>query len=263
MYVWVQPQHIEMHEKVQLLANNLQIPLIIQEKQPDIKTNFYLTFNNNYLILHPQDKTLGKGLFVDFVEGKMAHRRKYGGGKQQPLARAFGLHKGELPDIIDATAGLGKDEFVLTNLGCQIQLVEFSKIIAALLENGLQRAQQNQEIGQWVEKRLSLICADSKIYLKNLEKKPTAIYLDPMYPERQKSALVKKEMRIFRQFLAENDTGEELFEIALKVARKRIVVKRPIYAPFLADKKPHTQIISENTRFDVYFNFNSPEENLS
>lgn len=256
MYVWIQPQDFEQNQQANILANNLQIPLIIQEKQPDIKTDFYLTFNNYYLILHPQDKNLGKGLFVDFVEGKMAFRRKYGGGKQQPLARAFGLHKGEMPDIVDATAGLGKDAFVLANLGCQIQLIEFSKIIAALLENGLQRAQQDQEIGKWITTRLSLICADSKIFLRNLEKKPTAIYLDPMYPVRQKSALVKKEMRIFRQFLAENDTGEELLEISLNVAQKRVVVKRPMDAPFLADKKPNAQIMSENTRFDLYFTFN-------
>jgi len=256
MFLWIKTQHLDIYDKANTLANNLQIPLIIQEKQPDIKTDFYLTFNNNYLILHPQDKNLGKGLFVDFVEGKMAHRRKYGGGKQQPLARAFGLHKGEMPDIIDATAGLGKDAFVLANLGCQIQLIEYSKIIAALLENGLQRAQQDQEIGNWITTRLSLICADSKIFLRNLEKKPTAIYLDPMYPARQKSALVKKEMRIFRQFLAENDTGEELLDVALNVAQKRVVVKRPMNTPFLANKKPNAQIMSENTRFDLYFTFN-------
>jgi len=256
MFLWIESKYVDIYDKANMLANNLQIPLIIQEKQPDIKTNFYLTFNNNYLILHPQDKNLGKGLFVDFVEGKMAHRRKYGGGKQQPLARAFGLHKGEMPDIVDATAGLGKDAFVLANLGCQIQLIEYSKIIAALLENGLQRAQQDQEIGNWITTRLSLICADSKIFLRNLEKKPTAIYLDPMYPARQKSALVKREMRIFRQFLAENDTGEELLEVALNVAQKRVVVKRPMDAPFLANKKPNVQIMSENTRFDLYFTFN-------
>jgi 16S rRNA (guanine1516-N2)-methyltransferase len=256
MYVWSQPQNSEQEQRAFNLATQLQLPLFIQEKQPDIKTDFYLTFNNNYLILHPQDKTLGKGLYVDFVEGKLAFRRKYGGGKQQSLARAFGLHKGEMPDIIDATAGLGRDAFVLANLGCQIQLIEFSNIIAALLENGLQRAQQDQEIGTWITTRLSLICADSKIFLRNLEKKPTAIYLDPMYPERQKSALVKKEMRIFRQFLAENDTGEELLDVALNVAQKRVVVKRPMNAPFLANKKPNAQIMSENTRFDLYFTFN-------
>lgn len=256
MFLWIQTQNLDNYDKANTLANNLQIPLIIQEKQPDIKTDFYLTFNNNYLILQPQDKNLGKGLFVDFVEGKMAFRRKYGGGKQQPLARAFGLHKCEMPDIVDATAGLGKDAFVLANLGCQIQLIEYSKIIAALLEDGLQRAQQDQEIGNWITTRLSLICADSKIFLRNLEKKPTAIYLDPMYPARQKSALVKKEMRIFRQFLAENDTGEELLEVALNVAQKRVVVKRPMDAPFLANKKPNAQIMSENTRFDLYFTFN-------
>jgi len=256
MYVWIQPQDSEQIQQAHILANQLQFPLIIQEKQPDIKADFYLTFDKNYLILHPQDKTLGKGLCVDFVEGKMAFRRKYGGGKQQPLARAFGLHKGEMPDIVDATAGLGKDAFVLANLGCQIQLIEYSKIIAALLENGLQRAQQDQEIGNWITTRLSLICADSKIFLRNLEKKPTAIYLDPMYPARQKSALVKKEMRIFRQFLAENDTGEELLDVALNVAQKRVVVKRPKDAPFLANKKPNAQIMSENTRFDLYFTFN-------
>lgn len=256
MYVWSQPQHSNEEQQALNLATRLQLPLFIQEEQPTIKSDFYLTFNNNYLILHPQDKSLGKGLYVDFVKGKLAFRRKYGGGKQQPLARAFGLHKGETPDIIDATAGLGQDAFVLANLGCQVQLVELSKIIAALLENGLQRAQQDQELGTWITTRLLLVCADSKVFLKNLEKKPTAIYLDPMYPERQKSALVKKEMRIFRQFLAQNDMGEELLEVALQVAQQRVVVKRPIRAPFLADRKPQAQIVGKTTRFDLYFTFN-------
>ncbi|MEY3220659.1 MAG: hypothetical protein RIT27_2016 [Pseudomonadota bacterium] len=262
MFLWVKSQHSELHLNAKILAEKLNIPLIINEQLPAIKTDFYLYLTPEHLALCPTDKNLGKNLFVEFEKGKANFRRKYGGGKQQPLARAFGLHKGQLPYLIDVTAGLGRDGFVLASLGCNVQLVERSNIVWALLENGLQRAQQNIEIGEWVTKRLSLICADSKIFLRNLEKKPQAIYLDPMFPARQKTALVKKEMRIFQQLIGENNDAEELLEIALEVAQQRVVVKRPIYAPFLASRRPHAQIVSESTRFDLYFNFNQLEEIL-
>jgi 16S rRNA (guanine1516-N2)-methyltransferase len=82
--------------------------------------------------------------------------------------------------------------------------------------------------------------------------KPDAIYLDPMFPHKKKSALVKKEMRLFQHLLGPDDDADRLLEPAIQLAQKRVVVKRPDYAPFLADKKPSMQIKSKKHRFDVY-----------
>ncbi len=77
---------------------------------------------------------------VDFVEGAAAHRRVFGGGSGQMIAKAVGIAQGVRPRVLDATAGLGKDAFVLASLGCQMQLIERQPLVAALLEDGLARA---------------------------------------------------------------------------------------------------------------------------
>jgi 16S rRNA (guanine1516-N2)-methyltransferase len=81
---------------------------------------------------------------------------------------------------------------------------------------------------------------------------PDVVYLDPMFPHRKKSAAVKKEMRLFQQLLGSDDDADLLLEPALTLAKKRVVVKRPSGAPFLANKKPHIEMLGKANRFDVY-----------
>src|SRR5690606_2213602 len=83
---------------------------------------------------------------VDFVEGAVAHRRLFGGGSGQMIAKAVGVQPGVRPHVLDATAGLGRDAFVLASLGCEMDLIERQPIIAALLEDGLRRAQDDAEV---------------------------------------------------------------------------------------------------------------------
>ena len=193
-------------------------------------------------------------VYVDFIVGTAAHRRQFGGGRGQPLARAVGLKGGALPTVIDATAGLGQDAFVLASLGCRVQLVERSPIITALLRDGLQRAAQDPEIGSWVRERLSLCQADGREYLRSLreDQRPEVVYLDPMYPHRRKTALAGKEMRLLRQLVGDDHDAPELLAAALTGARRRVVVKRPRHAPALIGSPPDAQIVAPHTRFDLY-----------
>ena len=73
----------------------------------------------------------------------MAHRRQFGGGKGQMIAKAVGIKGGIKPQILDATAGLGKDAFVLATLGCEMTLLERSPIIHQLLQDGIERASES------------------------------------------------------------------------------------------------------------------------
>ena len=84
-------------------------------------------------------------VFVDFVEGKARHRLKFGGGKGQDIAKAVGLHKHKNPHVVDATAGLGRESFVLASLGCSVVMLERSPIVHALLADGLQRAKASDD----------------------------------------------------------------------------------------------------------------------
>ncbi len=100
-----------------------------------------------HLELRKRDEPKLGGIFVDFVTGAMAHRRRFGGGRGEAVAKAVGIKGGYLPDVVDATAGLGRDAFVLAALGCRVRMLERHPVVAALLEDGLQRGYQDAEIG--------------------------------------------------------------------------------------------------------------------
>ncbi len=193
-------------------------------------------------------------VYVDFIGGAVGHRHRFGGGRGQTIAKAVGLKGGHNPSVVDATAGLGRDAFVLASLGCQVTMLERSAVVAALLDDGLRRAVADNETGEWLPQRLKLIHADALQWMRSLDGSdyPEVVYLDPMFPHKQKSALVKKEMRLFQKLLGFDENADELLAAALSIATKRVVVKRPDYAPFLGERKPSMQIKGKKHRFDVY-----------
>ncbi len=229
------------------LAKRLHLPLATEKQD----CSFHLHFNADRLEL----REIGQGkpgpVFVDFTTGKSAYRRLHGGGRNQPIAKAVGLKKNRCPSVLDATAGLGRDAFVLASLGCTVRLVERSPILHALLENGLQRGMGDEEITEIIE-RMSLTLADSQ-QTACPEDFMDVIFLDPMYPHRQKSSLVKKEMRITRALVGDDEDADNLLTWAISCCPGRVVVKRPKGASFLGNKKPPLSIKSKNSRFDVYF----------
>ncbi|MGD8173761.1 class I SAM-dependent methyltransferase [Vibrio sp. TRT 21S02] len=228
----------------------------------DSNSVFALVLTTERLELRKLDEPKLGAIYVDLAGGAVAHRRKFGGGKGQAIAKAAGMNKGATPTILDGTAGLGRDAFVLASLGCKVQMVERHPVVAALLDDGLTRAKQDSEIGQWVSERMSLLHASSHDALHTLVSdpnfiKPDVVYLDPMYPHpenKKKSALVKKEMRVFQSLVGADTDADALLEPALALAVKRVVVKRPDYADWLAQQKPTMAIETKKNRFDVYVN---------
>ncbi|MBK0097753.1 16S rRNA (guanine(1516)-N(2))-methyltransferase RsmJ [Erwinia sp. S63] len=211
------------------------------------------------LVLTPERLELRKldepklgGIFVDFVTGAMAHRRKFGGGRGEAVAKAVGIKGGYLPDVIDATAGLGRDAFVLAALGCRVRMLERHPVVAALLDDGLRRGYADAEIGGWLRERLTLLHVVSQQALSDITPAPDVVYLDPMYPHRQKSAMVKKEMRVFQSLVGPDEDADALLEPARRLAKKRIVVKRPDYAPPLAGIATQSAVVTKSHRFDIY-----------
>ncbi len=213
---------------------------------------FALVWGEQHLELRKLDEPKLGPVFVDFVEGAVAHRRKFGGGRGQSIAKAVGLKAGANPTVVDATAGLGRDAFVLASLGCQVTMLERHPVVAALLADGLQRAQQDSEIGSWMRERMSLRPGSALENLRQLGFTPDVVYLDPMFPHRQKSALVKKEMRVFQSLVGADLDADALLPAALAVAGKRVVVKRPDYAGYLNEMKPGMSSETKSNRFDVY-----------
>jgi len=205
-----------------------------------------------HLELRKRDEPKLGGIFVDFVSGAMAHRRRFGGGRGEAVAKAVGVKSGYLPDVVDATAGLGRDAFVLAAIGCRVRMLERHPVVAVLLDDGLRRGYQDAEIGGWLRERLTLIHAPSAQALGDITPAPDVVYLDPMYPHRQKSAMVKKEMRVFQSLVGADEDADALLEPARRLAKKRIVVKRPDYAPPLAGVATQSAVVTKSHRFDIY-----------
>ncbi|WP_424404990.1 class I SAM-dependent methyltransferase [Pasteurella sp. PK-2025] len=193
-------------------------------------------------------------VFVDFVAGAMAHRRKFGGGRGEAVAKAVGIKNDYLPTVIDATAGLGRDAFVLAAIGCQVRLVERHPVVRLLLQDGLQRAYADPEIGEMMQQNMQLLPVSHIAQLDPATDFADVVYLDPMYPHKQKSALVKKEMRVFQHLVGADLDADSLLAPALSLAQKRVVVKRPDYAAYLAQQAPHFSRETKNHRFDIYLN---------
>lgn len=192
-------------------------------------------------------------IYVDFVEGKARHRLLFGGGKGQDIAKAVGLNKHKYLHIVDATAGLGREAFVLASLGCQVTLLERSPIMHALLADGLQRAANSDDPQlQAIISRMHLVHIDASAWLATTDHQADVVYLDPMFPERQKSALVQKEMRCLHEVVGEDIDSAELLSLARQVAKLRVTVKRPRLAPELAQLKPAFVISGKAVRYDVY-----------
>ena len=190
-------------------------------------------------------------LKCSFVEGPILHRLKYGKGRGQNLAKAVGMKSNKNRNIVDATAGLGYDAFILASLGANVTLIERSERIYKLLQNGiLEGISYGGEISKIIG-RMSLVFGDSKNILPKLS--PEVILIDTMYKDRKKSALVKNDMRLVREIVGPDSDYNELIEVALKFAKNRVVIKQPRYAETLRDiKQCSHQILGKTIRYDIH-----------
>ncbi|MGX5914888.1 class I SAM-dependent methyltransferase [Aliidiomarina sp. Khilg15.8] len=195
-------------------------------------------------------------LLPDFSRGTQAWRRQAGGMRQEAIVRALGVARGHRPHILDATAGLGRDAMILAYAGCPVQMLERHPAIHALLQDAVERAANCSDLGHWVSERVSVLPRGSLFEAEQLqalsEQPPMAIYLDPMFPHRDKSAAVKKDMQMLQQLVGSDPDADELLPAALALATHRVVVKRPAKAPVLRGQEPSSQVQSKKHRFDIY-----------
>lgn len=199
-----------------------------------------------------KDKSFG-AVYIDFSAGKVAHRRIFGSPRKEAISKAIGFKKEAVPSVLDLTAGLGQDAIVLASIGCRVHMIERCNVIAALLYDGLKRAGENEEIGPWVQRNLSLSFEDSLKGLAALPFEPDVVYIDSMFPEKKKSAFARKELQLLKRIAGQDPDQDQLLEVAKNNAKHRVVVKRPNSAEYLNNEKPNSSIKSRNYRFDIYF----------
>lgn len=218
---------------------------------------FWLAKNEHRELCAYSDESINLApIKVDFLHGRFANRLRQNSGLKEPLAKAVGLRGKQSLTVIDATAGFGRDSMLLAILGCSVVMIEQSAMMVALLQDALERAQNNPFYAKIIaDKRITCILgpAQQEIPRILMSQPIDVIYLDPMFPTRTKSAAVKKEMQFLHALVGnESDEANALLTIALATSVARIVVKRPMQAPILGDIKPHHSIDAGQMRFDVY-----------
>ena len=192
-------------------------------------------------------------LKCSFVEGPILHRLKYGKGRGQNLAKAIGMRANKNRTIVDATAGLGYDAFILASLGANITLIERSETMHKLVADAMLQAKSHGGEVSKIIGRMSLLFGDSKNILPGLS--PKVILIDTMYKDRKKSALVKNNMRLIREIVGPDSDFIDLIKVAFKIAKNRVVIKQPRYAKPLKDiRECSHQILGRTIRYDVYMN---------
>lgn len=232
------------------LARELALPLIDDPHQAEL----LLVLGPQGLALRrPNDPALTGELRVDF--DRPAARRRQQSPHRELVVQAARLRRaGESPLVVDATAGLGRDGFLLAAAGFRVVLCERNPVVAALLRDGLARAALLPRTAA-IAARIRLIAADFADGLEQLSERPAVIYLDPMFPPRSKSAKVKQELQLL-QLLEGTGNGESdaarLLQTALAAGPRKVVVKRPLKGPALAGPAPSHVLRGKAVRFDVY-----------
>lgn len=202
------------------------------------------------LVSTPEGLSLSDGKnTVRGVFTRLLPRVRRGNLSRELLVRAVKVKGIGEPLVVDATAGLGEDSFLLAAAGCRVLLFEYDPVIFALLSDALERAKRDPETAP-IASRMTLFPGDSIPALPTLTPHPDVVLLDPMFPERTKSALVKKKFQLLHQLERPCENERALFDAALAAHPKRVVIKRPAKGPYLAGVKPSYSLSGSAVRFD-------------
>lgn len=198
------------------------------------------------LMLRAAHRPAFKPISADWTAADVVRRIR--AGRNSLLGRAIGLHKQADLQVLDATAGLGRDGFVIAALGARVTLAERNPTLVALLRDALEHAKASQAD---IAARLEIVEADAAALMRSGQQWDV-IHLDPMYPHEGKQALPQKEMQILRDLTGGDPDADALLPPALQAARRRVVVKRPAHARFLDSREPNFQLRGTQARYDVY-----------
>lgn len=231
-------------KKAEDLAQKLGVPLLDGDPSEE---QLVLSFDREGLSLRRGELAL-RGDFSG-----MKRRLRQPNLNSELLVKAARIRNAEgTPTAVDATAGLGEDSLLLAGAGFSVLLCERDPVIAALLQDAMERAAGDPALGD-AAGRMRLVVQDSEEVLRNLSSPPDVVYLDPMFPKREKSGLVKKKFQLLHHL--ETPCSEEdaraLLLSALSARPRRTVIKRPKKGPYLADRKPSFSLEGKAIRYDV------------
>lgn len=190
-----------------------------------------------------------KPLRVDFNTGPMTYRRVNSSRRNEAIARAVGIGRIKTPVVVDATAGLGTDSFILATLGCSVIMLEKSPLMSLLLQDGLRRAAQVDALAEIIT-RMTLKNVEARDWIKHQQNlRGHIIYLDPMFPAKTGSALSRGEMQMMQEIIDPGEKIDNLLSCARASGADRVVLKRPLREK---GEKPTYCLKGKASRFDVF-----------
>ena len=225
-----------------ILAENPGIAAVFCDAAPE--GELYLLFDDEGVSLCLDDMTLT----ADFT--KILRRIPKNRIGSELLVKAAKINGNKNPSAVDATAGLGEDAFLLAAAGFSVTMFERDPVIALLLADALRKARDTSELKE-AAGRMELIPGDSIEHMNSDKIKADVVVLDPMFPERQKSALVKKKFQLLHLLECPCTDENELLAAAMRCEPKKIVIKRPVKGPYLAGITPSYSTGGKAVRYDV------------
>ncbi len=186
--------------------------------------------------------------YGDFT--KLKKRLTHANLTHEMPVKACRIKNKQIPvSVLDATAGLGEDALLLAAFGFNVTMYERDETIYKLLSDTIERAKEDADLLKAVS-RMTLFYEDSIKAMRELKEKPDVVYLDPMFPLRTKSGLVKKKFQLIHELEKPCEDEKELLEAALSAALVRVVIKRPLKGEYLAGVKPDYSIEGSTIRYD-------------
>ena len=246
IYIAYRNQDPDVREELLHLRTNLS--LIPYSKIAKCQSDGYLYFSEGVLKLQLVSIPAMSPLFVSF---DLLERRAKDSLFQQNLIKAVGIGKGRRPSVLDGTAGLGSDAFLMASTGSSVSLFERNVIIYELLKDGLKRYELSGSKESEISTRMHAEKRDF-LELEDLKRNFDVVYLDPMFPSTKKNSLSKRPMHYLQKFLEEDLSGHAMLSLAKRVATTRVVVKRAIHSPLLANHDADLVYRGKSSRFDVY-----------
>lgn len=242
------------------VAAMLGLPLVHrddQETRGQLEAEFVLSFTDERVELVPLWPQAPGPLYCDFRRGAGGFRIRHIRARHELLLRVIrGRHaEGAWPNVLDATAGLGRDTFLLAAAGCLVYPIERNPVVHALLRSGLHQARAEPWLESIALRIGEPILGDTVTEMVRLvsQRQISVVYLDPMFASDALNGKPKKEMQILSRLVGEQpDNGHELFAAARALTGVRVIVKRARHAPPLAGAVPNRAALGQSVRYDIY-----------
>ncbi len=262
----------EVLERANKLADEIDCPVIEVQDSNKYEAVLYLSKQGSYLGLNQYGLGCSGDNIISAGWHSLDFLSKAGRRSDQPLLKAVRGSKrplGKKGIILDGTAGLGYDSWLLANFGYQVLAVERNPVLYALLRESLSIAEIDYPE---IAGRMRIENADANDILYRLIQKkkdpdmgcncpwdnwpdPDVIYLDPLFPkEKPEKRAVKKRMRLVRKVLQEEPMDLGLLQRSILVAKRRVVLKRPLKSEIIRIGKgqPVSRTLGRAVRYDVY-----------